>query len=681
MSGSPDRLQEIGIVEWLRPGEFERVETLIEEMRRLSVTRLRTGVSWADWHTPGGIQWYDWLMPRLGAEFELLPCCLYTPPSLAIAEKTSAPPINPKDYADFLDLVIKRYGEWFEWVELWNEPNNHSEWDSTLDPHYARFAEMVGGAAYWAHTLGKKTVLGGMSPIDPHWLCCMFERGVMDQIDAVGVHGFPDTFDYTWKGWETNVALVREVLERNGSTAEIWITEAGFSTWQYDELEQVKKFMEFSSAPADRSYWYGMDDLDRGLPAVDRFHLDEREYFFGLKGHDGTKKLLFRLWEKGGLQAMEELCSLAIPGPLSKEKPALITGGAGFIGTNLADRLLLEGHDVILYDNLSRPGVEKNLAWLKKRHGDRVRAEIGDTRNEYYLRKIVREAGSVWHLAAQVAVTTSLVNPAADFRVNGLGTLNLLEAIRSCDDPPPLLFTSTNKVYGSLADIPLRVNGGAYEPEGEIRATGIGEDRPLDFHSPYGCSKGCADQYILDYARSYGIPAAVFRMSCIYGPHQMGNEDQGWVAHFLISALLRRPLTIYGDGRQVRDILYVDDLVEALLSARRNIDTLAGKAFNIGGGVQNSISLLDLLDMIRDLHGDLPPVEFSGWRTGDQRYYVSDTLRFRAATGWQPQVAPAEGLARLYRWLCEGQQRVRRPAVSSYPPLPAEPMAALEAAR
>jgi len=268
------------------------------------------------------------------------------------------------------------------------------------------------------------------------------------------------------------------------------------------------------------------------------------------------------------------------------------------------------------------------------------------------LRRAVRSAKQVFHFAAQVAVTTSLANPRHDFDVNALGTLNLLEALRGADDPAPLIYTSTNKVYGGLEDVALSCEDGAYRPvDALLRQHGINEARPLDLHSPYGCSKGAADEYIIDYARTFGLPAVVFRMSCIYGPHQMGNEDQGWVAHFLLSALDGRPLTIYGDGMQVRDVLYIDDLVRAFLLARSHMRALSGQAFNIGGGPIHTLSLLGLLKIITRLHGEPPRFQLSDWRAGDQRYYVSDTRKFQHAAGWRPRIDPDEGVERLYDWL------------------------------
>jgi CDP-paratose 2-epimerase len=335
-------------------------------------------------------------------------------------------------------------------------------------------------------------------------------------------------------------------------------------------------------------------------------------------------------------------------------RPVLITGGAGFIGSNLADRLASEGQEVILYDALARPGVERNLDWLLTRHPRKVAAVIGDIRDEDELSRAVREAGAVFHLAAQVAVTTSLVDPREDFEINVRGTLNLLDAVRR-GERVPFLFASTNKVYGDLADLGLDLADGRYRPHGPLAGRGIGEDRPLDFHTPYGCSKGAADQYVLDYARSFGIPSTVFRMSCIYGRRQMGTEDQGWVAHFLIRALAGEPLTIYGDGRQVRDVLDVADAVDAYVRAWRAIGRVGGTAFNLGGGPANAISLLELTDHIESVIGKPVRLAFEDWRAGDQRWFVADTRRARESLGLASPRPWRAGVAALADWLQEEQ--------------------------
>jgi CDP-paratose 2-epimerase len=658
----------IGVVEWFRPGEYERVERVLVDCRMLGVKALRTAVSWADWHTPVGGEWYTWLLPRLAAELDLLPCFLYTPPSLGVEPKTSAPPRDPQAYADFLDQMLTLFGSYFEWVELWNEPNNLLDWDWRLDPKWWIFSEMVGRAAYWAQYCGKKTVLAGMCPTDPHWLALMCERGVMQYIDAVGVHGFPGTWEFGWDGWTGTLAKVQRVLDRYGVKPQIWITETGFSTWRHDERGQLQAFVEAVAAPVEHIYWYSAHDLHPDLPHQEGFHADERHYHFGLKHADGSPKLLFRLGAKAGLAAVRDVTWLGpvtVPGPPNK-RHILITGGAGFVGTNLADRLLSAGHSVLVFDNLSRQGVEQNVRWLHQRHGEQVQVEVADMRDRYALRRALRSAKQVYHFAAQVAVTTSITNPALDFEVNACGTFNLLEELRTLHNPPPLVFTSTNKVYGNLCDLSLSKNCTRYEPEDLlIRRFGINEDRPLDFRSPYGCSKGTADQYILDYTHSFPLPMVVFRMSCIYGLHQFGTEDQGWVAHFLISALARQPITLYGDGMQVRDILFIDDLIEAFLLAQAHMPQLSGQAFNIGGGPAQAVSLLELLELIAELSGEKPVVRVADWRPGDQYYYVSDTRRFRAATGWAPRVGVRQGLRSLYHWLLESQgQATSGPAIS-----------------
>ncbi|SDB18275.1 CDP-paratose 2-epimerase [Desulfonatronum thiosulfatophilum] len=650
----------VGIVEWFRVGEYEQVEKALDEMDALSFSHIRTGISWADYHAEGGRQWFDWLVPTICRKMNMLPCFLYTPPSLGIEPKASSPPKNPKDYADFLDVMITRFDGFFDWVELWNEPNNRAEYDFTFDQNWTIFSEMIGKAAYWMRQLGKKTVLGGMSPVDPNWLEIMYQNGVMQYVDAVGFHGFPNVFDPMWQGWAKNAERIRKVIDRYGGSQEIWLTEAGFSTWQHDEQQQLRIFLDALEAPVQRAYWYSLNDLDSGLPTVNGFHIDEREYHFGLIGKHGHKKLLYRLLAAQGIKNIRNSRQLAEPYRASAEptsrRHALVIGGAGFIGTNLVQKLLHEGAQVTILDNLSRPGVEDNVLWLRRMNTGRLSIEIADIRNEYAVDHLVNAASEVYHLAAQVAVTTSCENPADDFDVNARGTLNILEAVRKSEHAPPLIFTSTNKVYGALEDIPMQTADSRYVPlEKTHAAHGVNEDRPLDFHSPYGCSKGAADSYVLDYVRTYGIKAVVFRMSCIYGRHQCGTEDQGWVAHFLLSALKGEPIVIYGDGLQVRDILFVDDLLKAFDLAIKNMNRLTGQAFNIGGGADNNISLRELIQVAERLQGTEMAVEHGDWRKGDQKYFVADYRKFHAVTGWKPAISARQGVPMLYRWLKEAK--------------------------
>jgi len=332
-------------------------------------------------------------------------------------------------------------------------------------------------------------------------------------------------------------------------------------------------------------------------------------------------------------------------------KRTLVTGGAGFVGSNLVEALLSEGRDVVIFDSLARRGSERNLAWLRSRHRDgRLRIVAGDVRDQSAVTVAAQDVDIIYHLAGQVAVTSSVADPRSDFEINTLGTLNVLEAARQSALAPIVVFTSTNKVYGGMEDVDVVERESRYEYLNF--PNGMPESRPLDFHSPYGCSKGAADQYVRDYARIYGLRTVVFRMSCIYGPRQFGNEDQGWVAHFLLSAQAGRPITIYGDGKQVRDILFVDDLVRALHLAVEHVDLTAGKVYNIGGGPLSTVSVwLEFGEILRRLTGKEAQVAYGPWRSGDQLCYVSDTSAAQRDMGWQPEVDPDTGLRLLAEWV------------------------------
>jgi CDP-paratose 2-epimerase len=308
--------------------------------------------------------------------------------------------------------------------------------------------------------------------------------------------------------------------------------------------------------------------------------------------------------------------------------------------------------------------VDQNLSWLIERHGARVHPVLADVRDLLGIEASFRDAKGVFHYAAQTAVTTSLVDPLEDFETNARGTLNVLESVRKAGRRAPVIFASTNKVYGPLDDLGMVELEDRYIPENEVvRAQGIAEDRPLDFCTPYGCSKGVADQYILDYAKSYGIPAAVLRMSCIYGPRQFGTEDQGWVAHFLIRALSGETISVYGSGKQVRDVLHVDDAVAAYRSLLANIDHVSGNAFNLGGGPPNAVSVVAVLREIEELTGRPVETSFGPWRAGDQFYFVADTQKLQSETGWAASIGWRRGLRHLAEWLIAnrfGGQQIRR---------------------
>jgi CDP-paratose 2-epimerase len=334
----------------------------------------------------------------------------------------------------------------------------------------------------------------------------------------------------------------------------------------------------------------------------------------------------------------------------------LIIGGAGFIGSHLATRFAARGDRVTVYDNLSRRGSDKNLAWLKKGIPG-LEFIRGDIRDAAAVAQAARGRDAVFHLAAQVAVTSSVTNPREDFEINALGTFNVLEGARLSGRKPIVIYSSTNKVYGGMEQAAVVEEAGRYRfadmPQG------VAEDWPLDFHSPYGCSKGCGDQYVRDYARIYGLPTVVFRQSCIYGERQFGVEDQGWLAHFTISATLGRPVTIYGDGKQVRDVLYVGDLVRAFERAVDRIESARGEVYNLGGGPRFTLSIWSETGPILErLFGRRIEVTRGDWRPGDQRVFISDVRKAERELDWKPEVDPEEGLRRLYQWVQDNRKSV-----------------------
>lgn len=331
----------------------------------------------------------------------------------------------------------------------------------------------------------------------------------------------------------------------------------------------------------------------------------------------------------------------------------LVTGGAGFIGTNITYKLLEKGEDVVVVDNFSRAGTRANGAWLEGANlPGRLTILPLDLRVDWEkLRDAIDEylIDAVYHLAGQTAVTTSVTDPRLDFENNALGTLNMLEAIRHSSRKPLIIYASTNKVFGGMTDV--KVIEGERKYSYQDYPLGIPETYPLDFHSPYGCSKGAAEQYIQDYGRIYNLKTVVFRQSAIYGPRQMGVEDQGWVAWFTIAAMLDKQITIYGNGKQVRDILYIDDLVEAYLSATDNIHKTAGQVFNIGGGAENTMSLLELIEFLEEFFHKKIELKFDEWRPGDQPVYISDITKAKNTFNWEPKNSPQEGVRKLVDWV------------------------------
>lgn len=329
----------------------------------------------------------------------------------------------------------------------------------------------------------------------------------------------------------------------------------------------------------------------------------------------------------------------------------LVTGGAGFIGANYTAFAIRQGYTVTVFDNLSRKGAAKNLAWLRETFGpDAFQFIHADIRDADALLAAARDKDAIYHLAGQVAVTTSVHNPREDFEINALGTFNVLEAARLSGRQPLVVYASTNKVYGGMDD--LRLTETPLRWEYADHPHGISEAYPIDFHSPYGCSKGAGDQYVRDYARIYGFPTVVFRQSTIYGLRQFGVEDQGWLAHFVIAVVKNRPISIYGDGKQVRDMLWVEDLIAAYDLCLHHTATVAGDIFNVGGGPSNTISIwTESGPRLEQLTGHPIPVTYGDWRPGDQRIYVSDIRKLKATLGWEPKTSLTDGFSRLYHWV------------------------------
>jgi CDP-paratose 2-epimerase len=340
-------------------------------------------------------------------------------------------------------------------------------------------------------------------------------------------------------------------------------------------------------------------------------------------------------------------------------KTAVITGGAGFIGVNAAEAFIRDGWHVILFDNLSRKGTDLNLRYLRQKYPAECEFVLGDVRYDYFsLLHTVARADLVLHLAAQVAVTTSIVRPIEDFEINARGSFNVLEAVRESGNKPMVIYSSTNKVYGGMPDVVCVKDATRYRfrdfPDG------ISEEQPLDFHSPYGCSKGTADQYVHDYGRIYGIPTVVFRQSCIYGQRQFGVEDQGWVAWFSIAALLNQPITIYGDGLQVRDLLHVNDLVAAYKRAADDSPRAAGRIFNMGGGPSRTLSLVELLAFLEKRMGKTIPIGHAEPRAGDQPVFVADIRKAERELDWHPEIDPLPGIEMLLKWIEANRADVER---------------------
>jgi CDP-paratose 2-epimerase len=583
---SPDHASRLGLTGTFANDDPAAAAQIIEQLRSLGFAQLRLQAA------ASGAAWFGSLSRALGEACEVLPVLAWE------ASQDAA-------FVSLVEAVSDRAGPASDAFEI-ALPGNRTENPVTI--HAAGRA---------VQQRGKIAVLGMDAIGSETRLRSLDEQGVLTAFDVVLLDGSIESV-------AAAMPAARKFISK------IW---AAVHATSPNETANAQSFLDAAQLHAERIYWNGRLAKD-DAPGI------------GLSDADGLPNLLGRLLANG-LDGVARALANAAPTILSS-RPILVTGGAGFIGANLVDMLAGEGHEILIYDALARPGVERNLHWLKQRHPSKIAVAIADLRDEPALTEAVRGAGAVFHLAAQVAVTTSLVRPLQDFDINVRGTLTILEALRRFNAAAPLLFASTNKVYGDLSDIALTRRGEHYLPDSPtLRAAGIDETRPLCFHTPYGCSKGAADQYVLDYAHSFGLRTAVLRMSCIYGERQLGTEDQGWLAHFLLRAIAGEKLTIYGDGRQVRDVLHIGDAIDTYLAAWRDIDRISGRAFNLGGGPANAISLLQLIDHIENLLGRPVAMDFQDWRAGDQRYFVADATAARSTLGLGTPLGWREGVARL----------------------------------
>ncbi|QBQ55743.1 NAD-dependent epimerase/dehydratase family protein [Nitrosococcus wardiae] len=644
MAGAPGRKQaRCGINEWFALGEYRQAEQLLDDACAAGFRDIRLAVTLAQWNSPKARAWYGWLIARAAERFEvvialhrLLPHHSHQLPPAWVHEALA--------YQRFFGEACNELGDSIQWLEcadLLGVPS----WPDASPQSAGLLSKLL------CESSAPSLCLGGLV-LDARWLAIAYRQGLFDSVQALAFRRFSQADK------DGELAKVDEVLPAP-QRLERWLTP--------DPIPPRRD----SGIGLLVGEWGGLLN-----GAVERVYLNltavpaegERQPGRGLRTADGKPALLGRLLQLqgGGYARVQEVATWGQgSGKKGGRDRELVIGGAGFIGCNVAARLAAQGHQILVLDDLSRPGTECNLEWLHQRFPNQIEVLLADVRDRDAVQYAVQRACRIFHFAAQVAVTTSLKQPFFDHDVNTVGTLNVLEAARRRRYPPGLVFTSTNKVYGDLDDLELQLTASGYAPVDDvIRSRGIDESRPLKFCSPYGCSKGAADQYVLDYARTLGLPATVLRMSCIYGPRQFGNEDQGWVAHFIRQVVSETPITFYGDGLQVRDVLYVDDLVKALLTAANHLPAIAGEAFNMGGGPQNVLSLQGLVDQLAVLHHRVPVVYRKDWRPSDQRYYVSDTSKFQRVTGWRPAIGSKEGVRQLYEWM-QQELTASRPAAHS----------------
>jgi CDP-paratose 2-epimerase len=618
-----------GISEWFVAGEYQQAEQLFDDICMVGLRDIRLVVTLEQWNNPKERAWCRWLIAKAAECFEVVIAMHRLPPYLS-HQLSPAWAHEFSIYQQFLKEVCGEMGDRVQWLEL-ADPLGVSAWPDVSPKSIDLLSNLALESA-------PNICLGGLI-LDAQWLILAHRQGLFA---GAGVQALSFR-QFSQADWADEFSKVAEILSAK-QALECWLAPDQLSSKVDGHIGLLlEEWGILLNSPAERVY------LNLAPVPIE----GQRQQGRGLRTADGRPALLGRLLQRGGAPEVREVATWARRGVRSRSRDCeLIVGGAGFIGCNVAARLATMGHQVVVFDNLTRPGTERNLEWLYQQFPDRIEVLLADVRDRDAVQYAVQRAGRIFHFAAQVAVTTSLKQPLFDHEVNTLGTLNILEEARRQQHPPSIVFTSTNKVYGGLEDVELQTTPLGYAPvDATIRTCGIDESRPLKFCSPYGCSKGAAEQYVLDYARTFGLPATVLRMSCIYGPRQFGNEDQGWVAHFIHQVITGAPITFYGDGLQVRDVLYIDDLVEAMLAAINHLPAIAGEAFNMGGGPHNVLSLRGLTKQLAILHHSVPVVEMKDWRSSDQRYYVSDTSKFHQATGWRPSVGYQEGIRRLYEWM------------------------------
>jgi CDP-paratose 2-epimerase len=508
-----------GIVEWFQIGEHERVEKALVALRNLGIQRLRTGFSWADYLSEGGREWYEWLIPKLASEVEVLPCFHYTPPSHGLVEASNSPPRNLKDYADFLDVVLTRQGKHFEYVELWNEPNNLVDWDYHIDTGWEMFLEMIIGASYWVRHRGWKTVLGGMCPVDPNWFDSICARDGLKYFDACGIHGFPRIWTHDWHDWSEPLTKTREILDKYGLNCEVWITECGYSTWNHRYDYFAENLVNATHAEADRLYWYCLQDLHPSRSHLEGFQVDIRHYHFGFLDSGGSEKSVGRLFRKGGAGLMDSLLQVCTPPEQLPERianaqsPVIgIFGGAGQLGSRLAEHFAAQGCHVLILDNLSAPGSDDTVLTLKNRWESQIDFLFTDVCNTHAVEEAAGLCSTIFYAIRNTTSSSAGMSSILDGHDSlARGTLSALKAAAE-------LSRIENPRFFLLSDQRLAEASTDFQPRDSLLDHPENPDHLLGLH--------VAEQYTYHY-----LQAGLVQGSCVRLPLLERERDQEEFIH------------------------------------------------------------------------------------------------------------------------------------------------------